>query len=181
MTHAPRRAFLDACVLYPPLVRQLLLGTAEAGLYAPCWSARVLDEWVLALDRKAGAAAVADAEEARKRMANSFPDALAAEAASVAPSLPDPADVHVVAAAVGGGAAELVTFNLRDFPARALAPLGLVALSPDGFLLGQHRDAPGIVRGLVETALPSLDPTNRRRALKRARLARLGRALEAVG
>jgi len=30
-----RAVFLDACVLYPPLLRRLLIGAAEAGLYRP--------------------------------------------------------------------------------------------------------------------------------------------------
>ena len=43
------RAVLDACVLYPPVLRDLLLGCAEAGLYEPKWSERILEEWARAV------------------------------------------------------------------------------------------------------------------------------------
>src|SRR5690606_10011196 len=33
------RAVLDACVLYPTVLREILIGAADAGLYAPLWSA----------------------------------------------------------------------------------------------------------------------------------------------
>lgn len=57
--------------------------------------------------------------------------------------LPDPGDRHVVAAAVGVGAAVIVTRNVRDFPEAALSPLGLEAHTPDQVLcdlLDEHPD-----------------------------------------
>jgi len=35
---------LDACVLFPMYLRDTLLSTAEAGLYMPYWSQKILDE-----------------------------------------------------------------------------------------------------------------------------------------
>ena len=48
--------------------------------------------------------------------------------------LPDDKDRHVLAAAVGAGAAVIVTKNLRDFPAAVLERYGLVARAPDDVL-----------------------------------------------
>src|SRR5947209_11737579 len=49
-------------------------------------------------------------------------------------NLPDPADRHVLAAAVEAGASVLLTFNHPDFPASVLAPLGVAARDPDSVL-----------------------------------------------
>jgi hypothetical protein len=38
------QATLDACVLYPAFLRDVLLVLAEAGFFAPIWSAEILDE-----------------------------------------------------------------------------------------------------------------------------------------
>jgi hypothetical protein len=35
---------LDACVLFPMYLRDTLLSTAEADLYIPYWSQKILDE-----------------------------------------------------------------------------------------------------------------------------------------
>jgi hypothetical protein len=48
--------------------------------------------------------------------------------------LPDEDDRHVVAAAIKGQAEGIITFNLKDFPNKALSPLGLNAIHPDEFL-----------------------------------------------
>ena len=45
------RAVLDACVLYPTILREILGDCAAAGLFRPVWSQRILDEWRLAADR----------------------------------------------------------------------------------------------------------------------------------
>lgn len=49
-------------------------------------------------------------------------------------ALPDPDDVHVLAAAIRCGASVIVTFNLRDFPEHLLASYGIEAQHPDEFV-----------------------------------------------
>ena len=64
-----------------------------------------------------------------------------------------PKDRHVLAAAVRTGAQTIVTFNLKDFPAEALAPWNIVAQSPDEFLIHQFHLAPeGVVGKFLEQA-----------------------------
>ena len=46
-------------------------------------------------------------------------------------TLPDPDDRHVLAAAIHAGAGFIVTFNLEDFPASIVGPLGIEAIHPD--------------------------------------------------
>jgi hypothetical protein len=54
----------------------------------------------------------------------------------------EPKDRHVLAAAVRGGATFIITHNLRDFPATALAKHQIVATTPDDFLLARFAEAP---------------------------------------
>ena len=175
------RAFLDACVLYPPLVRALLIGGAEAGLFAPLWSARVLGEWRIAVAVKQGLAAEDDAIAAQVAIASRFPDARveAAPELEAAIRLPDPADAHVLAAAVASGAEVLVTFNLRDFPRRTLAGQGIEARHPDGFLWELWSREPARMMPVVDAVLAGagIAPDRARAALKRAKLPRLGKAV----
>jgi hypothetical protein len=49
--------------------------------------------------------------------------------------LPDPDDVHVLAAAVAAHAACIVTANLRDFPAAILDPMKIDVIHPDAFIV----------------------------------------------
>ena len=45
MTHSPYPVVLDACVLYPSLLRGLLMELGLADLFQPKWSAIIEDEW----------------------------------------------------------------------------------------------------------------------------------------
>jgi hypothetical protein len=60
-----------------------------------------------------------------------------------------PNDRHVLAAAVRAGAQLIVTNNLKDFPAAALAPYGLEAKGPDDFLVDQYFLDEALLRGVV--------------------------------
>jgi hypothetical protein len=37
---------LDACVIYPAPIRDILLNLADLGLYSPKWSEIIQDEWM---------------------------------------------------------------------------------------------------------------------------------------
>lgn len=175
------RAVLDANVLYPTILREILTDLAVAGLFVPLWSARILAEWRHAAARLGDDQdAVAGAEIALLRMR--FPVAEVAGGAVAALDLPDPADLHVVETALAGGAGLIVTANLRDFPRAAMAGLGLRALHPDAFLLDLHAAAPETVAAAVETARAKAESMggamDLHEMLKRSRLPRLSKRLK---
>lgn len=127
----PLVAVLDASVLFPISLCDLLLRLAERDLYRPRWSALILEETRRSLARRLGV----DAEQRVAAMTRTFRDALVPPAPRLERTLnlPDPDDRHVVATAVSGGASLIVTHNLRDFPAPEL-PAGISAEGPDTFL-----------------------------------------------
>ncbi|MDR3525602.1 MAG: PIN domain-containing protein [Acetobacteraceae bacterium] len=128
-------AVLDANVLYPAPLRDLLLQLAFSGLFQARWSADIDDEWQrnLLIARPELAEQIA---LTRAAMHRAMPDALVTgyEARVTDIALPDPDDRHVLAAAITAEANVIVTFNLKDFPPAALAPYGVEAQHPDAFL-----------------------------------------------
>lgn len=177
------RALLDACVLYPTVLREILIGVAREGLYQPLWSARILEEWARAVARLGPAdEAFARAEIAGLRVA--FPRAEAVPRPGVESRLhlPDPNDVHVLAAAIAGHADAIITFNAQDFPRGTLAAEGLDRRDPDGFLWELWSSHPETVARVVENVRSTAEalsgaPQPLRPLLKRAKLPRLGKAL----
>lgn len=177
------RLFLDACVLYPVATREILLAWAEAGGFAPLWSARVLGEWVFAAEAKQGPEAGARARGDAALMRARWPAAEVSGFGEAPAGLPDPADAHVIGAARAGGADAILTFNLRDFPRRALAPLGLSAFHPDAWLAGEIDAAPDRLRAALGPLAAAAEARGApfRRFLKRAGLPRAGKAWERTG
>jgi predicted nucleic acid-binding protein len=177
------KAVLDACVLYPTVLREILIGVAKAGLYTPLWSDRILEEWARATVKLGpGAEDIARGEIAALRVA--FPKASIAAREGLAARLwlPDPADLHVLAAAIAGHADLIVTFNAKDFPRHTLAEEGLQRDDPDHFLLGLLQSEPEAVEQVVEKVRAEAEHLSGARQplrplMKRARLPRLGKAL----
>ena len=47
MIYSPRFiAILDACVIYPAPIRDILLNLADLEIYAPKWSEIIQEEWI---------------------------------------------------------------------------------------------------------------------------------------
>ena len=129
---------LDANVLYPNLLRDILLSLAAAGLYHARWTARINDEWTknLAANRPEIAPKIGLLLE---QVNQAVPDCLIENYDFLIDKLvlPDPDDRHVLAAAIVGHADAIVTSNLKDFPTSALAQHGVEAQHPDDFVMNQ--------------------------------------------
>lgn len=131
-------AVLDANVLYPTLVRDVLMSLAVEGLYHAKWSEQIHDEWVrnLSKDRPE----LADKLPAVVSLMNdAIPDSVVTGYQSLIPSLelPDEDDRHVLAVAIVGHADAIVTFNLDDFPQARLEQFNIEVQHPDRFVTNQ--------------------------------------------
>ncbi len=177
------RVLIDACVLYPTVMREVVLGAAAQGLFQPLWSNRLLEEWARAAARRGPV----DELQARGEIA-----VLSAHwpKANVIPRqgdlarlwLPDPEDIHVLAAAIAGSADLILTLNIKDFPRHTLSEEGLDRADPDGFLYRlwlEHPDAVAIAVDKVLRQAEQMDnvPHDLRKLLKKAQLPRLAKAL----
>ena len=174
---------LDACVLYPTVMRDILIGVARAGYFRPVWSARILEEWVRATARF-GPVAEMQSRGASATLRAAFPAAMTPPHPGIEERLhlPDPNDLHVLATAIAASADILLTLNARDFPGAYLRGEGVTRRDPDGFLWECWSHAPEEVAEIVATV--HAEAGNRdgqlrdlRAFLKRARLPKLGKAL----
>jgi predicted nucleic acid-binding protein len=185
LAHPGPKAVLDACVLYPTILREILQGAGEAGLYQPVFSDRILREWVLAT-AKLGPEAPAIAAGEVAMLRTTFPRALVRERPEIEARLilPDPNDRHVLATAIASGADAIVTFNAQDFPGHILASEGITRRDPDGFLWELQSRHPEAMARIVEAVRAKAEallgqPVALRSLLKRARLYRLSKSLGA--
>ncbi len=179
------RAVLDACVLYPPVLRDLLLGCAARGLFQARWSDRILEEWARATV-KLGAGQEAAARSDIALMRAAFPGACVQPAPGIEARLhlPDPDDIHVLAVAIQSHADAIVTFNAKDFPRHTLAEEGIDRRDPDGFLWelwSRHPAEAGAVVAKVHATAQSMagQPVSLKALLKRAQLPRFAKAVTA--
>lgn len=178
-----QRVVLDACVLFPTALREILQGAARAGLFQPVYSDRILREWILATAKLGPSAPVVAAAEAAMFRAD-FSQGLVRPHPEIEARLllPDPDDLHVLATAIASGAEAIVTFNAKDFPGHVLAAEGIARRDPDGFLWEIHSHQPERVAAIVEAVRAKAEaiagvPVTLKHLMKRARLHRLGKAL----
>jgi len=152
--------FIDACTLASALKRNLLLTLAEAEFFRVRWSVQVLDETQRAIatiltDKGYQPADAEDrAARARHAMATAFEEAVVSDFQDLLSScagLPDPDDVHVLAAAMKTQAATIVTENLKDFPKHVLAPLNIEARAANAFIADTIALDPGRAVAAIRT------------------------------
>lgn len=153
----PPVVILDANLLYPFHLRNLLVQFGVDTIIVPRWTTRIQEEWIGNLVA-AGRAPRDRLLRTAELMNAALPDAEVQgwEARLEGLTLPDPDDCHVLAAALASGAGTILTMNLRDFPRSALAPLGITATHPDDFLSGLHEADPELVRASTQAAHENL-------------------------
>lgn len=109
---------------------------AMTDLFRARWTNQIHDEWIRNLLANRTDLTSEQLERTRTLMNSHVRDSLVTGYESIIDglNLPDPDDRHVLAAAIRTRAAVIVTFNLDDFPAEALEPLGIEAQHPDEFI-----------------------------------------------
>lgn len=175
------RVLIDANVLFPTVLREIVTGAAAAGLFTPLWSPRILEEWALAARRLGPEQEVVARGEIALLRAH-WPEAEVVPGDAAGLYLPDPDDIHVLAAAKAGRADIILTQNLKDFPRREMDMHILRAEAPDAFLMQLWLDHSQPIEGVVRAVQARTEAISGRdqpiRALlRRARLPRLGKAL----
>ena len=136
---------LDACVLFPMYLRDTLLSTAEASLYVPYWSQKILDEAIGNLINK-GYVSAEGARKLEEVIKMAFPEAMVEVPKELESVMTNhPKDRHVLAAAVVTKAEIVVTKNLKDFQEQDLKPWNIKSQSPDDFLGDIFEEYPQIM------------------------------------
>ena len=99
------KALLDANVLYPAPVRDVLLQLPVADIYKARWTADIHREWIESLLENEPHRDRAKLERTRDLMDSNARDALVTGYDTLIPSLrlPDDNDRHILAAAIVGG------------------------------------------------------------------------------
>lgn len=146
-------ALLDANVLHPMSLCDLLLRLAEHGFYRPLWSSQILEETLRSIQRRRPDIPRDRLQRRVNLMDVAFPDASVKGHEEIAASLRAEmgGDAHVLAAAIIGRADALVTSNLADFPLSVSTRYEIHVQSPDEFLVHQWWLNPDLAaRTLVE-------------------------------
>ncbi|MFM7316778.1 MAG: PIN domain-containing protein [bacterium] len=128
-------ALLDACVLYPQMLRDVLITLACSGFFQAKWTTRINNEWVRHLLAK-NPGREQQISRTLELLTCSVEDWLIEDYDHLIETviLPDSNDRHVLAAAIHASVDCIVTLNLADFPATVLQCHGIVVQSPDTFL-----------------------------------------------
>jgi predicted nucleic acid-binding protein len=141
-------AVLDACVLVPMALCDLLLRLAEEpAMYRPLWSEQILTEMAKALKTKLHRSSEEVAWR-RQQMKEAFPEAMVTVPSALLKAvecIPHKDDRPVLAAAIMARANAIVTQNTRHFPKDCCEKYGVLRQTPDDFLIDQYHLHPQLV------------------------------------
>lgn len=155
---------LDACVLMSTVLRQLLLRTAQNGVFQPVWTERIGEEWRRNAARLWGAPREI-LDGLWDDMNRDFPGAMESDTQAYEAGLrySDAKDFHVIAAGLARRArcglqrtpvVQVMTWNLKDFNRSELRRQGLDVFSPDVMLARWWQACEPALR-------PALEPVER--------------------
>ncbi len=149
-------AILDANILYSARLRDFFIWLALQKAYQAHWTSEIQSEWKRNLLQKRPEILAANLERTQNLMDKALPDALLENVPRLEIMLPDVNDCHVLEAAVYARAGFIVTHNLRDFPQAILEPFGILALSPDEFVMRIVERTPNLVLNTIQMQLANL-------------------------
>ena len=111
-------AIYDASVLYPAPLRDFLMWLALTDLFKARWTNQIHDEWIRSVLKKRPDLTLKQLNRTKNLMNANVRDCLVTgyESQNIEFELPDPGDIHVLAAAIKCKANFIITFNLKDFP-----------------------------------------------------------------
>jgi PIN domain len=183
---APKPAVIDANVLFSATIRDLLIRCHIAGIIRIHWTSRILDETFIAIARERPGLDPVRLQRTRDLMnkgarAADITDLVDDELFLDESVAPDVNDLHVVRAAAAIGA-DIVTWNLDDFPASLVEPLGIAAMSPDAFFGAVSESALDEISRIIERQASELrnPPVDSETLLRRLDKQRLGKLAGAV-
>ncbi len=131
------KAFLDACVLYPYSVRDILMQFAVDDFYQVKWSSKVEEEMVRNIEKN-NPHLKGKLSKTVQLMRAAIPDysanANTETIDKVKKSRTDVKDVEILAAAIDSECTHLVTANLKDFDTEFASRHGVQIIHPDRFL-----------------------------------------------
>ena len=127
--HSHFTVIYDACVLYPAMLRNLLMQLTTTEMFRARWTEQIHEEWMTNLLGQRPDLERDQLDRTRAAMDRVVPDCLVTEYDPLIEGLelPDPNDRHVLAAAIRCNADAIITINLKDFPDESLKPYGIEA------------------------------------------------------
>ena len=175
------KLLLDACVLYPTVIRNLLISVSGEQKWDLIWTEQIFEEWRRA-SNKINLEAKAQTEAEIAILKSKYPKSMVNDYEKQIPKLylPDKNDIHVLAAAIEGKASSIVTLNLRDFPNYELVKYGIRVVHPDELLYREALENFNLISGFVISILNDFNKNNANklseyRLLKKAKLNRLSK------
>ncbi len=142
---------LDANVVYPPSLRDLLLTLAALDAFEPFWSDEVLEELTRnVLEDHPGLDSARFVEHTIGSMRRAFPEATVTKYGGLVERLDnDPKDRHVAAVALTVEADAIITLNVADFDSRLLRAAAIEILTPGELVLRLVDEVPDVVVAAV--------------------------------